>query len=310
MQKRNLFALTALGLAAAIAVPTIALGNARSNNTDQTPQTPLVSRMLGANEVPAPGAPPATATNDPDGFGSASVTFDLTSGAEDVCWDLSYGNLTGVPVAAHIHGPAAPGVNAPVVIAFTPFTDLTATGGTGCRALTAPEAVIAADIVANPQNYYTNVHTTDFGGGAIRGQLATSTPPSGEAHLLPSPLRAYDSRTADGPLSPNQTRTVSLQTGKDAVQAVQIAVPAGATGAIVTLTVTDTTVGVGGPGGFLTLYSADLTAVPSTSTINWTGAGQNLATTTQVAVSASGSVKITDGANATNFVIDVIGYVF
>ena len=119
-----------------------------------------------------------------------------------------------------------------------------------------------------------------------------------------------DSRTADGPLSPNQTRAVSLATGKDGAQAVQIAVPAGATGAIVTLTVTDTTVGVGGPGGFLTLYSAALATPPSTSTINWTGAGQNLATTTQVVVDASGSVKVTDGANATNFVIDVIGYVF
>ena len=310
MQKRNLFALTAVGLAAAIAVPTIALGNARTNNTNQTPQTPLVSRMLGANEVPAPGAPPATATNDPDGFGSASVTFDLDVVPANVCWDLSYGNLTGTPVAAHIHGPAAPGVNGPPVIALTPFTTLTATGASACRDLTAGEAIIAADIVANPGNFYTNVHTTDFGGGAIRGQLARSTPPSGETHLLPSPLRAYDSRTADGPLSPNQTRTVSLQTGKDGAQAIQVAVPAGSTGAIVTLTVTDTTVGVGGPGGFLTMYSAALTAVPSTSTINWTGAAQNLATTTQVAVSADGSVKITDGANATNFVIDVVGYVF
>jgi len=309
MQKRNLFALTAVGLAAAIAVPTIALGNARTDNlVDQTPQTPLVSRMLGANEVP--NNTPGAQTDDPDGFGSASVTFDLNSVPANVCWDLSYGNLTGVPAMAHIHGPAAAGVNAPVVIAFTPFTTLTATGASACRDLTAPEAVIAADIVAHPQNYYTNVHTTDFPGGAIRGQLAASTPPSGEAHLLPSPLRAYDSRTADGPLSPNQTRTVSLATGKDGAQAVQIAVPAGATGAIVTLTVTDTTVGVGGPGGFLTLYSAALPTPPSTSTINWTGAGQNLATTTQVVVDASGSVKVTDGANATNFVIDVIGYVF
>jgi hypothetical protein len=305
MQKRNLFALTAVGLAAAIAVPTIALGNARTNSTDQTSSTPLVARLLGSNEVP-PG--------DSDGFGSASFTFNIsnpldpTTAGADVCWDITYSNLTGVPVAAHIHQGVA-GVNGGIVIPApaVSFPDLTATGTTGCVDVA---GTTAQAIVDNPAGFYANVHTTDFGGGAIRGQLATSTPPSGETHLLPSPLRAYDSRTADGPLSPNQTRTVSLQTGKDAVQAVQIAVPAGATGAIVTLTVTDTTVGVGGPGGFLTLYSAALTAVPSTSTINWTGAGQNLATTTQVAVSANGSVKITDGANNTNFVIDVIGYVF
>ena len=304
MQKRNLFALTAVGLAAAIAVPTIALGNARTNNTDQTSSTPLVARLLGSNEVP-----PA----DPDGFGSASFTFNITNNLDpvagaDVCWDITYSNLTGVPAAAHIHQGAA-GVNGGVVIPApgVSFPDLTATGTTGCVDVA---GTTAQAIVDNPAGFYANVHTTDFPGGAIRGQLSRSTPPSGETHLLPSPLRAYDSRTADGPLSPNVTRTVNLQTGKDGAQAIQVAVPAGSTGAIVTLTVTDTTVGVGGPGGFLTMYSAALTAVPSTSTINWTGAAQNLATTTQVAVSADGSVKITDGANATNFVIDVVGYVF
>jgi len=304
MQKRNLFALTAVGLAAAIAVPTIALGNARTNLNPDPSTTPLVARLLGSNEVP-----PA----DPDGFGSASFTFqindplDATTAGADVCWDITYSNLTGVPVAAHIHQGAA-GVNGGIVIPApaTSFTGLTATGTTGCVGVS---GVTAQAIVDNPAGFYANVHTTDFPNGAIRGQLATSTPPS-DAHLLPSPLRAYDSRTADGPLSPNQTRTINLQTGKDGAQAIQVAVPAGATGAIVTLTVTDTTVGVGGPGGFLTLYSADLATPPSTSTINWTGAGQNLATTTQVAVSANGSVKVTDGANNTNFVIDVIGYTF
>ena len=58
------------------------------------------------------------------------------------------------------------------------------------------------------------------------------------------------------------------------------------------------------------LYSAALGTPPSTSSINWTGAGQNLAVTTQVAVDASGQVKITAGANPTNFVVDVIGYLF
>lgn len=303
MQKRNLFALMAVGLAAAIAVPTIALGNARTNNHPDPTTTPLVARLLGSNEVP-----PA----DPDGFGSASFTFDITDNTDtvagaEVCWDITYSNLTGVPILAHIHQGAA-GVIGPVVIPApgVSFPNLTATGTTGCVIVA---GTTAQAIVDNPAGFYANVHTSDFPGGAIRGQLATSTPPS-DPHLLPSPLRAYDSRTADGPLSPNQTRTVNLQTGKDGAQAIQVAVPAGATGAIVTLTVTDTTVGVGGPGGFLTLYSADLTTIPATSTINWTGAGQNLATTTQVAVSANGSVKITDGANATNFVIDVIGYTF
>ena len=74
----------------------------------------------------------------------------------------------------------------------------------------------------------------------------------------------------------------------------------------VTLTVTDTV----GNGGFLKLYSAALVTPPSTSSINWFGPGQNLAITTQVAVDSAGRVKVTDGANPTNFVIDVIGYLF
>jgi hypothetical protein len=311
MQNKKLVAIAAVGLAAAIAVPTIAFGNARSNSGDPFPETQFVAQLTGLAEVAAPGAPAATATRDLDGFGTASITFDIANvGNENMCWDLSYGNLTGIPVAAHIHGPAGPGANANIVIPFTPFSALGANSASGCRLLDATEAGFANDLVANPANFYVNVHTSDFGGGAIRGQLSIAPAAAGEAHLLPSPLRAYDSRTVDGPLAINATRTVSLASGLDGAKASQLAVPAGATGAIVTLTATNTTAGVGGPGGFLTMYNADLTATPSTSSINWTGAGQNVAVTTTVAVDVLGRVKVTDGANATDFVLDVIGYTF
>src|SRR4051812_14950303 len=274
MQNKRLFAFTAVGLAAAIAVPTIAFGNARNNQPGaQATQTPLVAQLSGANEVP-----PA----DPDGFGTAAVTFDLAAVPPDVCWDLSYGNLTGTPILAHIHGPAPAGSNAGVVIGFTPFTTLTPTGASACRDLTVTEEPIAADIVAHPDQYYVNVHTTDFPAGAIRGQLSTGPAPAGEAHMLPEPLRAYDSRAAGagGPLAINQARTVSLASGLDGANKTQLAVPAGATGAIVTLTATNTGTGVGGAGGFLKLYSAALSTPPAISTINWFGGGQNIATTT------------------------------
>ncbi|MEP7046531.1 MAG: hypothetical protein ABI949_07635, partial [Ilumatobacteraceae bacterium] len=143
--------------------------------------------------------------------------------------------------------------------------------------------------------------------GAIRGQLTAGPPPAGEAHLLAEPLRAYDSRDAAGPkLDALQTRTINLATGKDHTGASVIAVPPGATAAIVTLTVTETV----GPGGYVKLYSAALTDAPATSSINWAGNNQNLAVTTQVAVDSSGAVKVTGGANSTHLVIDVIGYLF
>ncbi len=220
-----------------------------------------------------------------------------------MCWDLSYSGLTGTPTAAHIHSGAA-GANGPIVI--IPFTATFPSGHHRQPAASAPIRAVVQQIIDNPANFYVNVHTTDFPGGAIRGQLSVGAIPAGEAHLLPAPLRAYDSRDADGPLALNATRTISLANGKDSTGASVIAVPPGATAAIVTLTVTDTV----GNGGFLKLYSAAVTTPPSTSSINWFGAGQNLAVTTQVAVDATGAVKVTDGANPTNFVIDVIGYLF
>ena len=305
MHKKTLAAVAAFGIAATIAIPTIAFGNARSDLGSlafmKTANTPFTAQLSGANEVPVA---------DPDGFGAASVTFDIineTAGTGgEVCWDLSYGNITGTPVAAHVHSGAA-GVNGPIVVPFTPFSSLGASSASNCAAI---DPTLARQIMATPANFYVNVHTTDFPNGAIRGQLSAGPPPGGEAHLLTEPLRAYDSRDNAGPkINTNETRTISLATGKNAIGASVLAVPPGATAAIVTLTVTETT-GTSTTGGFLKIYTAALANPPATSNINWTGANQNLAVSTQVAVDGTRSVKVTDGANATHFVIDVIGYLF
>jgi hypothetical protein len=57
------------------------------------------------------------------------------------------------------------------------------------------------------------------------------------------------------------------------------------------------------------LYSAALTAEPSTSSINWSSPDQILSVSTPVAVDGQGRVKITGGVNATQVVIDVVGYI-
>ena len=305
MHKRTLAAMTAVGLAAAIAIPTIAFGNARANrgtlNFLQAANTPYVAQLSGAPELTG-----ATPTGDPDGAGGAAVTFDIIQGTTttaEVCWDLSYSGLTGTPLLAHIHRGAL-GTSGVVVVSFLPFTDLGPNSASGCAAV---DPALATEIMTTPANFYVNVHTSDFQLGAIRGQLSKGAPPAGEAHLLPAPLRAYDSRDNGGAkIAALETRTVSLATGKNNLNASVLAVPPGATGAIVTLTVTETV----GPGGFLKLYGADLVAAPATSSINWAGNNQNLAVTTQVAVDAAGQVKVQGGANSTHFVIDVIGYLF
>ena len=296
--------MTAVGLAAAIAIPTVAFGNARrtspvgSLNYLRSAQTPFTAQMSGANVVP-PG------TGDPDGVGGAAFSFDfIDSTHTQVCWDMSYSGITP-PTQAHIHRASngLPVVPDPLVaISLAP---LGATSTTGCQAI---DPALATEIMTTPANFYADVHTTGNAvAGSIRGQLTAGPPPAGEAHMLSEPLRAFDSRDNGGAkLAALQTRTISLTNGKTGAGAALMAVPPGATAAIVTLTVTETV----GPGGFIKLYSAALTDPPATSSINWAGTNQNLAVTTQVAVDETGSVKVTGGANSTHFVIDVIGYLF
>jgi hypothetical protein len=298
MQTKSLIAMAAVGMTAAIAIPTIAFGNARSNQGDlsylRVAQTPYLAQMSGAKELPAtPG--------NPNGSGTAAVTFDIPDRAQsiaEVCWDLTYSGIT-TPTAVQIE-PAAGGTP---LVQFTPAANLGATSATGC-VVVLPATVDT--ITATPSNYYVNVITAGFATGAIRGQLAPGPAPAGEAHLLPLPLRAYDSRDNSGvKIAASETRMISLATGKDALGASFIAVPPGATAAMVTLTATSTS----GNGGFLKLYSAAITE-PATSSINWSTAGENVAVSTTVAVDANGRIKVTAGANSTHFVIDVIGYLF
>jgi hypothetical protein len=124
---------------------------------------------------------------------------------------------------------------------------------------------------------------------------------SGQLHLLAAPARVYDSRPGgsnDGPLSGGATRVVSL-TGTVATPGV----PAGATGALVSLTL-DATVS----SGFLALFS-NAVAYPGNSNVNWYTNGQILAVTTVSAVDATGKIKVlAGGPGSTQFIIDVIGY--
>jgi hypothetical protein len=124
--------------------------------------------------------------------------------------------------------------------------------------------------------------------------------------LLDEPLRAYDSRTSpEGLLPPLTTRVVSLQYGADSIGALKIAVPPGAVGAMIRLTVTQTI-----NAGYLKVYSNALAAEPKTSNVNWYQTGSDNGADTTVVVDALGKVKVTTGGSGTHFVIDVVGYLF
>jgi hypothetical protein len=112
--------------------------------------------MTGEQEVPTPG--PAGAT------GLGLVRFD----GMNVHFRLATAGVNA-PEMAHIHRGAA-GVAGPVVIDFTPtFVNGFATG-----TVTASQELIN-EILANPGDFYINIHNAEFPAGAVRGQLAAST---------------------------------------------------------------------------------------------------------------------------------------
>jgi hypothetical protein len=117
---------------------------------------PFVIPLTGAAEVPGPG--------DPDGTGTAWLQINVGMG--QVCYTLEVANITLPTTGAHIH--EAPVTAAgPVVIPLIP-PDETGTSG-GCA--TADRALLV-DILANPDQYYVNVHTLPlYAAGAVRGQL-------------------------------------------------------------------------------------------------------------------------------------------
>lgn len=109
-------------------------------------------------------------TADMDGTGTAQVFVNV--GQRRLCWNLT--NLANLDtlVAAHIHQAPAT-ASGPIRISLFHFgepIDLE-----GCTEGTATHPFDRArlnDIIQHPQNYYVNIHTTAFTGGAIRGQLS------------------------------------------------------------------------------------------------------------------------------------------
>jgi CHRD domain len=124
--------------------------------------TALFAQLNGRNEISA--ATGERGAGDPDGFGSASFTFD----GGQVCFGITVANLD-TPAAAHIHR-GGKSVNGPIVVALTAPAGGDPGASSGCVDI-AP--ALAAEIQANPRGFYANVHTGLFEAGAVRGQLKT-----------------------------------------------------------------------------------------------------------------------------------------
>ena len=119
----------------------------------------FTTELTGEAEVNAQGAPNQ---GDLDGIGTASVS--LNHGQGRVCWDITVSGISA-PQRGHIHQAPA-GQNGPIVVGFFEPTTVDLN-----NCVEADRALIK-DIIKNPQNFYVNIHNTEFPGGALRGQLS------------------------------------------------------------------------------------------------------------------------------------------
>jgi len=111
------------------------------------------ANLTGAAEVPGPG--------DNNGGGTVQVT--LNSDKNEVCYDLSVKDLPEA-TAAHIHEGAV-GKDGPVKVG------LDAPKGGSAKGCKTADAAVVKDMMANPANYYVNVHNPAHPKGAVRGRL-------------------------------------------------------------------------------------------------------------------------------------------
>jgi hypothetical protein len=112
----------------------------------------MTAMLSGKMEVPP---------TDSNGKGSVEATFDTDTKKLD--WTIEYSDLTGPVTAAHFHGPAESGKNAPPVV---PLEGDLASPLKGSATLT---DAVAADLAAG--RIYFNIHTAAHPDGEIRGQV-------------------------------------------------------------------------------------------------------------------------------------------
>ena len=115
-------------------------------------------QIFEANLTAGQEVPPAASSAS----GMAEVQFNENT--NKVTWKVTYSGLTGPATGAHIHGPAAAGANAGVLIPFAGNLDAQPIMGE-VTVTSAQYADMAAGL------YYVNIHTARFPGGEIRGQL-------------------------------------------------------------------------------------------------------------------------------------------
>ena len=87
------------------------------------------------------------------------------------CWAIAVKNANGEPAGLHIHK-GGPSKNGPIVIPLDPPEQLNPGAKSGCESIS---STLANSLRKHANSYYFNLHTSQFGAGALRGQLSWKT---------------------------------------------------------------------------------------------------------------------------------------
>ena len=109
------------------------------------------------------GADQAVPATTSSGTGAGFVTLDAS--AAQIKWEITFEGLTGPAVAAHFHGPAAPGATAGVRLNIGSVSGLSSPM-VGSAMI---DDIMAQEIIDGL--WYVNIHTSMFPAGEIRGQV-------------------------------------------------------------------------------------------------------------------------------------------
>jgi hypothetical protein len=166
------------GLAVAVA---LALVTGAACNSDP-PTSPTVNPIVFTAQLSAANEVPPVANAESAARGSVTIMLDVQRDASDAITSATASfsaSLFAFPagstaILAHIHeGGAGVAGGVRVNTGLTPATGIGMPEGNGVLNfgnISVP-ANIANAIVANPSNFYFNVHTPLNPGGAVRGQL-------------------------------------------------------------------------------------------------------------------------------------------
>lgn len=117
----------------------------------------------GAQEIQAPGGP---LVGDPDG----EAKWQIRPTPHQVKYSVTWSGIAA-PSLGHIHQAQA-GANGPVVVDI--FGALPASFSGAAGAVQAVDRALLKGLKTNPADFYTNIHTAEFPGGAVRGQLSAA----------------------------------------------------------------------------------------------------------------------------------------